>query len=328
MFSSLTRRRLLIDAHICKYPDNVEAHSRERHLEQDSRNPDPTLCWFLLRSYLPITWLESSKEQIMTGAYPNFDSTAGTAHAFKMNDGALRRRVRKFDNYFAIYDSCMAPLVGTDASLIEIGVQHGGSLDMWRNYLGPSARIIGVDINEDCRQFADDRTQIFIGDQSDAAFLAELSHEIGPVDVVIDDGSHVPSHQRATFERLFYDNLKDGGFYVVEDCHTSYWRHYGGGYHRKDSFIEYSKGLVDALNHWHARDDKIPQSPATDWVASITFYSSVVVFQKRAMTKPEAVWTGGRTLDLHAPFKDVRGSSAILALKKSELVQAAVRRKP
>jgi hypothetical protein len=84
---------------------------------------------------------------------------------------------------------------------------------------------------------------------------------------------------------------------VVEDCHTSYWRQYGGGYHRKDSFIEYSKGLVDELNHWHARDDKVPHTRATDWVASVTFYSSVVVFQKRAMTKPQAVWTGGRMLD-------------------------------
>jgi cephalosporin hydroxylase len=264
----------------------------------------------------------------MAGTFSNFDSTAGTARAFKMNDGESRRRVTKYDNYFTIYDSCMAHLVGSDASLVEIGVKHGGSLDMWRNYLGPKARIIGVDINEECRQFADDRTQIFIGDQSDATFLAKLSHEIGPIDVVIDDGSHVSSHQRATFERLFYSNLKVGGFYVVEDCHTSYWRHYGGGYHRKDSFIEYSKGLVDELNHWHARDDKIPQSRATDWVASITFHSSVVVFQKQAMTKPEVVWTGGRMLDLDAPFKDVRGSSVILALKKSELLQAAVRRNP
>jgi hypothetical protein len=277
---------------------------------------------------LPITWLAFSKEETMTGTFADFDSTAGTAQAFKMNDGESQRRITKYDNYFAIYDSCMAHLVGTDASLIEIGVQHGGSLDMWRNYLGPNARIVGVDINESCRQFADDRTQIFIGDQSDAAFLAQLSHEIGQVDVVIDDGSHVSSHQRATFERLFYDNLKDGGFYMVEDCHTSYWRHYGGGYHRRDSFIEYSKGLVDELNHWHARDDRVPQSRATDWVASITFYSSVVVFQKRPMAKPEAVWTGGRTLDLDAPFKDVRGSSVILTLKKSDLVQAAVRRNP
>jgi hypothetical protein len=52
------------------------------------------------------------------------------------------------------------------------------------------------------------------------------------------------------------------------------------------------------------------------------------VFQKQAMTKPEVVWTGGRMLDLDAPFKDVRGSSVILALKKSELLQAAVRRNP
>lgn len=264
----------------------------------------------------------------MARAYTNFDSSAGTARAFRMNDGESQRRITKYDNYFSIYDSCMGHLVNTDASLIEIGVQHGGSLDMWRNYLGPRARIIGVDINEGCRQSADSRTQIFIGDQSDVSFLAELSNSVGEVDVIVDDGSHIPSHQRATFERLFYDNLKDGGFYVVEDCHTSYWRRYGGGYHRKGSFIEYSKELVDELNHWHARDKKVRHTRATDWVASVTFYSSVIVFQKRAMTEPQPVWTGGRMIDLDASFRGVRGSSAILALRRSEFVQAAVRRNP
>jgi len=82
----------------------------------------------------------------MTGIHPNSDLSVGTARAFKMNDGESQRRITKFDNYFPIYDSCTRHLVGTDASLIEIGVQHGGSLDMWRNHLGPNARIMGVDI--------------------------------------------------------------------------------------------------------------------------------------------------------------------------------------
>jgi len=62
----------------------------------------------------------------MTGIHPNSDLSVGTARAFKMNDGESQRRITKFDNYFPIYDSCTRHLVGTDASLIEIGVQHGG----------------------------------------------------------------------------------------------------------------------------------------------------------------------------------------------------------
>jgi hypothetical protein len=52
--------------------------------------------------------------------------------------------------------------------------------------------------------------------------------------------------QILTFEYLFL-KLKEGGIYLVEDTHTSYWYNYGGGLKKKSSFIEYSKKIIDSL---------------------------------------------------------------------------------
>ena len=61
---------------------------------------------------------------------------------------------------------------------------------MWKEYFGKNAKIYGVDIHEACRAFADERTQIFIGDQADRSFWAEVKHIAPSIDIVIDDGGH------------------------------------------------------------------------------------------------------------------------------------------
>lgn len=265
----------------------------------------------------------------MTHSGQAFQQLGSTADAFALNDRPEGRRTTKYRNYFEIYDRYSAHLVGRSATIVEIGVQHGGSLAMWRGYFGPAARIIGVDIREDCRRFGEERTEIFVGDQSDPTFLDSLSRQIGEVDLIIDDGSHIPSHQKATFEKLFFSNLKEGGYYIVEDCHTSYWPRYGGGYKARGSFIEYAKNIVDELNEWHADNRRVKHTAATDWIASATFYCSVVVFEKRATsTPPPLLEVGDQTLDLDAPFREGTFARVILTLKRSAFVQAAVRRNP
>ena len=38
-----------------------------------------------------------------------------------------------------------------EITFIEIGVLNGGSLFMWRDYFGPHARIIGIDLNPEIK---------------------------------------------------------------------------------------------------------------------------------------------------------------------------------
>jgi hypothetical protein len=85
--------------------------------------------------------------------------------------------------------------------MLEIGVAGGGSLDLWRSYFGSKARIIGIDNNPDCKRFESTGTRVFIGNQGDTAFLKRVAAEIGPIDILIDDGSHAYQHQLTTFRR-------------------------------------------------------------------------------------------------------------------------------
>src|SRR5205814_9884095 len=92
------------------------------------------------------------------------------------------------NNYLHVYESMFSDLRDQEFDLIEIGVFHGESVKLWETYF-PKAHIIGVDINENCRNFAGGRITIEIGSQSDAEFLDRLKSRYRPL-IVIDDGSH------------------------------------------------------------------------------------------------------------------------------------------
>jgi hypothetical protein len=200
---------------------------------------------------------------------------------------------------------------------------------MWKRYLDPASIVVGLDIYPACKSFEEEGIKIFIGDQSDRSFLQSVVDEIGKVDFILDDGSHIPRHQIATFEFLFQVGLKEHGVFIVEDCHTSYWRHYGGGLRRKGSFIEYAKGVVDHLNYWHLDPAPAKRSWHTDLVESVEFYSSIVAFRKKAMTPPRQIDVGDvKALDLDAPFLSGPASTFAVLAKRSAFLQGLVRKTP
>jgi hypothetical protein len=80
-------------------------------------------------------------------------------------------------------------------------------------------------------------TEVVIGDQEDREFLARLRDRLGTVDLVIDDDGHTMGQQIATLEEL-WPAVRDGGLYVVEDLHTSYWEEFGGGWRQPGTFVE------------------------------------------------------------------------------------------
>lgn len=104
----------------------------------------------------------------------------------------------------------------------EIGVAGGASLRMWREYF-PKASVIGIDINPDCTQHGD----VFIGNQTDPAFLDNLIASQGLPSIIVSDGSHVGDEEVFSFKHLF-PKLPSGGMYFLEDCATFYIEHYAG----------------------------------------------------------------------------------------------------
>jgi len=205
----------------------------------------------------------------------------------------------KWNHYFEIYDRHLRHLKDQKINILEIGISHGGSLEMWNYYFKGNATIYAVDINPECKKFESDNIKIFIGSQEDESFLKSLKNDIPKIDILIDDGGHTMKQQITTFNTL-YDHVTENGLYICEDLHTSYWKNYGGGYKKKRSFIEYSKNFIDKLNAWHSKDilaDNITRS-----THSLHFYDSVLVMEKRKMNKPFDVKSG--TPSINDDFAD------------------------
>jgi hypothetical protein len=207
---------------------------------------------------------------------------------FRGNEGRL---IHKWVHYFDIYDRHLARFRGKEVVVLEFGVSHGGSLEMWRDYFGPMARIYGVDIDPRCKAVEGDRISVLIGDQGDRGFLRSLHDQVGTIDVVIDDGGHTMSQQIATFE-VMYPGIATDGVFLVEDLHTSYWEEFGGAYLRPGTFIEYAKGLLDQLNAWHSRDSALVVDGFTRTTRSVHWYDSVIVFEKGTVEQPRSDFTG------------------------------------
>ncbi|MGI8679517.1 MAG: class I SAM-dependent methyltransferase [Jatrophihabitans sp.] len=212
---------------------------------------------------------------------------------FAANSGRL---LHKWHHYFDIYHRHLAKFRGTPISLLEIGVFHGGSLHMWRDYLGPSAHIIGVDVDSRCAALADARAEVVIGDQEDRSFLTRLCDRAGPFDVTIDDGGHTMSQQVTAFDVL-WPAVRESGIYLVEDRHTNYWPTYGGGLRREGTFIELTKRLVDQVNAWHSKDPSFTVDSFTRSVSGLHIYDSIVVLDKASVQPPRHSITGIPSFD-------------------------------
>jgi hypothetical protein len=199
------------------------------------------------------------------------------------------KKLHKWFHYLEIYDKYFSKFRDRPIKILEIGVFGGGSMQMWKSYFS-DVKIYGIDINPECKNHDDDNIEIFIGSQADRNFLGEVIHKIGSIDILIDDGSHVMDHQIITFEEL-YNHINNGGIYICEDLHTSYWSDFGGGLNNPNSFIEYSKKIIDKLTSWHYENP--PYSELTKSVYSIHYYDSMLVIEKREMLKPMHSITGG-----------------------------------
>ncbi|KKU82103.1 MAG: hypothetical protein UY07_C0003G0004 [Parcubacteria group bacterium GW2011_GWA1_47_8] len=175
------------------------------------------------------------------------EATAERSIPMKLTEAAKNKKrgvTHKLSSYFAEYDFNFREYRDKPINLLEIGVQKGGSLYMWREYL-PKAKIIGADVDEKCKQFEGDGIKIYIGDQEDVDFLLDLEHKEGPFDIIIDDGGHTMGQQITTFKTLF-PLLAEGGMYVIEDLHTSYWPAFGGGF----TAISFLKSMIDEIHFW------------------------------------------------------------------------------
>lgn len=199
--------------------------------------------------------------------------------------------ISKWHHYFNIYDKHLSKFINKSPVILEIGVYKGGSLEMWNDYFNNDCKIYGIDIDPECLNIDIPNTEIIIGDQGCADFWTNIKGRIEKPDIIIDDGGHHMDQQITTFSSMFNFMSKDG-VYICEDMHTSYWHEFGGGYRNSNSFIEFTKHFIDAINAWHHKptegSDEHGDLSFTQKAESVTFYDSVIVVEKREKLDPPA----------------------------------------
>jgi hypothetical protein len=206
----------------------------------------------------------------------------------QLNYLALIYNSDKFGIHFYTphYSEIFWPIRKNKNVLLEIGIggygiekSGGSSLRMWKDFFYKS-NIYGIDIEP--KNFVDQkRIKTFQGSQIDFGFLDNVIKEIGKPNIIIDDGSHVPSDIIETFKFLF-PKLQNKGFYAIEDTQTSYWPSWGGSLDLNNELttINFFKKLVDGLNH----EEIITESYTPDYfsknIVEIRFYHNLIIVFK------------------------------------------------
>jgi hypothetical protein len=153
----------------------------------------------------------------------------------------------KSDEYLRNYEHACGHLRDVPISLLEIGVNKGGSLLLWRDYFA-RGEIFGLDIYPPANlSDASGRIHVLQGDQGNAAQLDAIASTASPsgFNIIIDDASHIGILTATTFQTLFYKHLRPGGFYAIEDWGTGYWEAWPDGsrpaYHDRLQFVNDGK---------------------------------------------------------------------------------------
>ena len=203
----------------------------------------------------------------------------------------------KWSIYLSEYDRIFSAYREQPVSILEIGIQNGGSLEVWSKYFPNAQAIVGCDINHDCAKlvYVDSRIKVVVGDANTGASETEVLSHSSCFDLIIDDGSHTSSDIVKSFARYFR-HLNYGGVFVAEDLHCSYWENYEGGLYYPYSSISFFKRLADVINyeHWGVEKERrqllqgFSQQLSTEFdesdlaeVHSIEFFNSVCVVHKR-----------------------------------------------
>ena len=214
------------------------------------------------------------------GAIPFSKNLAMLAKIYRTDKGNGHHYIPHYDHHLKKYRS-------RKITLLEIGVggydtphKGGKSLRMWRDYF-PYAQVYSIDIH-DKSAHEGDRIRILQGSQVDENFLKKLLAETGPLDIIIDDGSHINEHVIKSFELLF-PHLKDGGMYVVEDTQTSYWPKFGGtskDIQNSATMMNYFKHLTDSLNYKEFLIEDYQPTYYDQHIIGMHFYHNLIFIEK------------------------------------------------
>ena len=196
-----------------------------------------------------------------------------------VNIGKKYPSSKNISGFIELYEKYFAPLKNSKINILEIGIENGDSLRIWREYF-PNANIIGIDIEH--KDFKIDNVDIYQGDQSKHIFLSSLASNYKKFDIIIDDGSHQANHIITSFNFLF-PYLNDNGIYIIEDLQTSYFPRYGGSrinLNKKQSSMNFIKSLTDSINYEKNNRPFFKKNKFDGFIKSIHFHQNIAFIYK------------------------------------------------
>jgi hypothetical protein len=186
---------------------------------------------------------------------------------------------KNISGFLDIYENHFKKLRDLDINILEIGVDRGDSLRLWREYFS-KAKICGIDIIK--KDFKIDNVEILTGDQSDQKFLNTIISKYNNFDIIIDDGSHISSHIIKSFSYLF-KYLSKNGLYIIEDLQTSYIPRYGGSrinLNKRRTSMNFIKTLCDSVNYEHNDKPFFKKKKYDGLIKEVHFYQNISFIQK------------------------------------------------
>ena len=215
---------------------------------------------------------------------------------------AAQRYSIKWSNYFEIYENILKRFVNKKVTLVEIGIGDGGSLFMWRKFLGKKAKIIGIELNPEAKKLEKYNFKIFTGDQSDPHFWKKFYKKNGKIDILIDDGGHTNLQQVTSFMESI-NHINDNGVIIVEDTHTSYMNYKGFKNPSKYSFINFSLNIIENI---HRRNPMLKKKMnlISEKIYSIEYYDSIVSINIKKKLDPSKNLQNNKKLE--TSFVDYR----------------------
>lgn len=171
----------------------------------------------------------------------------------------------KWSNYYPTY---LEHFPKKPKTIVEIGVREGDGL-VWLHEHYPDARLIGIDI--DCRPCRRGQWELIEANQ--ARLTPEMLDRIGSADIIIDDGSHQPNHQAASFKKL-WPLLNDRGVYAIEDLYFNsrlrcklYGMFFG-----IDKIL---RNMVAGMSKWEGLDKPVIRNPL-----AVMYFPQLVLVKK------------------------------------------------
>ncbi len=87
----------------------------------------------------------------------------------------------KWSAYLAQYDRLFAPYRERPIRLLEIGIENGGSLEIWSKFFVDAEKLVGCDINPDCARlrYDDPRIGLVVADANTDEALQQILERNG-----------------------------------------------------------------------------------------------------------------------------------------------------